>query len=239
MTYKNNLDSSEQHPFGTITPIFYVCPMCGGDGKETCSNPDHGFISMSANFGKGSGGYDIGRNGCPVCGHDENHKVKNGGDCEVCEGTGKINEEQFETFCKECKYDDAPVEASQSIRIPLTFACEKEILIEGEDFVLKQQINVFGKWCDAVSYDSEPSELRRTVAVPPVPVTVEGEDENYDSKKIKKEDEVYLIKIFADGFHHHHKITDEFDLVIIKEILKKIERNAIAIVEKNKTKNNV
>lgn len=21
-----------------------VCPDCGGDGKETCHNPDHGFI---------------------------------------------------------------------------------------------------------------------------------------------------------------------------------------------------
>lgn len=21
-----------------------ICPDCGGDGKETCHNPDHGFI---------------------------------------------------------------------------------------------------------------------------------------------------------------------------------------------------
>jgi hypothetical protein len=59
-----------------------VCPDCGGDGKETCNNPDHGFIG-------GIGG-EISRLGCPVCGHDENYKVPNGGDCETCNGTGAI-----------------------------------------------------------------------------------------------------------------------------------------------------
>lgn len=61
-----------------------ICETCGGDGKETCSNPDHGFIS-------GMGG-ELYRLGCPVCGHDENHKIKNGGICEDCNGTGKISE---------------------------------------------------------------------------------------------------------------------------------------------------
>lgn len=56
------------------------CETCGGDGRETCSNPDHGFIDAV--------GGEIGRLGCPVCGHDDNHKVKDGGNCEDCDGTG-------------------------------------------------------------------------------------------------------------------------------------------------------
>jgi hypothetical protein len=57
------------------------CETCGGDGKETCNNPDHGFID-------GVGG-EVARLGCPCCGHDPKHKVKNGGDCEDCNGTGR------------------------------------------------------------------------------------------------------------------------------------------------------
>lgn len=56
------------------------CQSCGGDGRETCSNPDHGFI--------GAVGGEIGRLGCPVCGHDPYCKVPDGGDCEECNGTG-------------------------------------------------------------------------------------------------------------------------------------------------------
>lgn len=62
------------------------CPMCGGDGKETCDNPDHSFI-------EGVGG-ETGRLGCPVCGHDPDHKVPNGGDCEVCSGAGKVKRQR-------------------------------------------------------------------------------------------------------------------------------------------------
>lgn len=58
------------------------CEACGGDGKETCNNPDHGFIDAVSG--------EIGRLGCPVCGYDENYKVPNGGICEPCAGTGKI-----------------------------------------------------------------------------------------------------------------------------------------------------
>lgn len=69
------------------------CPMCGGDGKETCDNPDHGFI-------EGMGG-ELYRLGCPVCGHDENHKVPNGGKCELCDGAGEVNETiAYEYECK-------------------------------------------------------------------------------------------------------------------------------------------
>jgi len=62
------------------------CPECGGDGKETCSNPDHGFISAM--------GGELNRLGCPCCGHDPNYKVINGGKCEYCNGTGEIEENQ-------------------------------------------------------------------------------------------------------------------------------------------------
>ncbi len=59
-----------------------VCPECGGDGKETCTNPDHGIIFAI--------GDETGRHGCPVCGHDEHHKVKNGGPCFQCDGKGAV-----------------------------------------------------------------------------------------------------------------------------------------------------
>lgn len=58
-----------------------ICTMCGGDGHETCNNPDHRFIYMT--------GGEIGRLGCPCCGHDENHKIPGGEKgCELCAGTG-------------------------------------------------------------------------------------------------------------------------------------------------------
>ncbi len=66
------------------------CPLCGGDGKETCDNPDHGLID-ALSF------HDVGRIGCPVCGHDERHKVKNGGSCELCGGAGKVTQ----AFCND------------------------------------------------------------------------------------------------------------------------------------------
>ena len=65
------------------------CPVCGGDGKETCTNPDHGFIS-------GMGGFEVSRLGCPVCGHDPEHKVPNGGGCDFCNGTGEVTEKKAE-----------------------------------------------------------------------------------------------------------------------------------------------
>jgi hypothetical protein len=72
------------------------CELCGGDGKETCSNPDHGFIEAMPG--------DVGRLGCPVCGHDPKHKVKNGGDCDECGCTGKVaipKAKPIETLFKE------------------------------------------------------------------------------------------------------------------------------------------
>ena len=78
-----------------------ICPLCKGDGKETCNNPDHGFISAM-------GFHDIGRLGCPCCGHDPNYKVPNGGDCEVCSGSGRIDETEFNKFCEDYNYDDEP-----------------------------------------------------------------------------------------------------------------------------------
>lgn len=58
----------------------WVCPDCHGDGIERCNNPDHGLID--ALFF-----HDVGRLGCPVCGHDEEHRVQ-GSKCPTCDGTG-------------------------------------------------------------------------------------------------------------------------------------------------------
>ena len=57
-----------------------TCEVCGGDGVETCDNPDHGWTDMGAG--------ELGRLGCPVCGHDPDHKVQ-GSICPECNGTGR------------------------------------------------------------------------------------------------------------------------------------------------------
>lgn len=64
------------------------CEACGGDGIETCDNPDHGFIN-------GIGG-EIGRLGCPGCGSDPDHKT--GQKCPECGGTGEMADP-----CLRCK----------------------------------------------------------------------------------------------------------------------------------------
>ncbi|HDT0712181.1 TPA: hypothetical protein QIC04_001928 [Morganella morganii subsp. morganii] len=71
-----------------------ICPECCGDGKETCTNPDHGFIQAL-------GFHDIGRIGCPCCGHDEFHKMKSGCKCEICNGTGAVTDDEFIQYCNE------------------------------------------------------------------------------------------------------------------------------------------
>lgn len=83
--------------FHSDAPTMYVCPECSGDGKKTCHNPDHGFIVAV--------GHEIGRLGCPCCGHDERHKVKNGGSCGTCNGTGKVTESDGEKFLSDMGYD--------------------------------------------------------------------------------------------------------------------------------------
>lgn len=67
------------------------CPECGGDGKEACNNPDHGFMEAV--------GGEIGRLGCPVCGHDPKHKVKGGEPCWECNGTGWTTLEKAMAYC--------------------------------------------------------------------------------------------------------------------------------------------
>ena len=59
--------------------IISDCESCGGDGIETCNNPDHGWIQAV--------GGELNRLGCPCCGHDPNFKMK--GPCPDCNGTGK------------------------------------------------------------------------------------------------------------------------------------------------------
>jgi len=67
------------------------CTSCFGDGIERCDNPDHGFI-VSLSFG------DVGRVGCPCCGHDEKQRMRHWdrankkyewNKCPDCKGSGK------------------------------------------------------------------------------------------------------------------------------------------------------
>jgi hypothetical protein len=92
-------ESNTEEGSNAINIVLYaVCPECGGDGKETCTNPDHGFISAL-------GWHDIGRIGCPCCGHDPDHKVYNGGKCEVCDGNGKVTMKEAEDYIAQYDYD--------------------------------------------------------------------------------------------------------------------------------------
>jgi hypothetical protein len=94
-----------------MNSTIYICPACQGDGKETCNNPDHGFlIGMN-----GSGMMSTNESSCPCCGHDENHKVyyrENGQrlqrDCYECNGTGGMTLEDFDNYCDMSGYDNEP-----------------------------------------------------------------------------------------------------------------------------------
>lgn len=59
------------------------CPVCGGDGMETCNNPDHGFLEGIVSQ---TGTHSAGESACPVCGHSTDHKT--GKKCPECNGTG-------------------------------------------------------------------------------------------------------------------------------------------------------
>ena len=58
LSAKDRIKELELQLSGRTYCQMYVCPDCGGDGKETCHNPDHGFIVAV--------GHDIGRD-CAVC----------------------------------------------------------------------------------------------------------------------------------------------------------------------------
>lgn len=99
----------------TIGARWVKCPACGGDGKETCHNPDHGFIEAMPG--------ETGRLGCPVCGHDPNHKVKNGGDCEGCNGAGKVTESDYGRVADWCGTHEDPEPIDES---PATFPTREQ-----------------------------------------------------------------------------------------------------------------
>jgi hypothetical protein len=61
-----------------------TCETCNGTGKEICDNPDHRFIVAV--------GGEVGRLGCPCCGHDEDHAIP-GTVCGDCNGTGEVNQQ--------------------------------------------------------------------------------------------------------------------------------------------------
>jgi hypothetical protein len=74
------------------------CPICKGDGLERCDNPDHGFIGVHSFL-------DVGRIGCPVCGHDPNHIVPGGGVCDACNGVGKVTKDVFKKIIIDYEID--------------------------------------------------------------------------------------------------------------------------------------
>lgn len=60
--------------------LLVTCPECGGDGVETCNNPDHGFFSWMPG--------ETGRLGCPGCirGNPKHY----GHPCIQCDGLGLL-----------------------------------------------------------------------------------------------------------------------------------------------------
>lgn len=81
---------------------YALCPDCGGDGKEICHNPDHGFLAGVMSF------MGANESACPCCGHDENHKMKkfvNGryvyNTCDTCDGVGKVDKNDYYDFIHE------------------------------------------------------------------------------------------------------------------------------------------
>lgn len=73
------------------------CLDCGGDGIETCRNPDHGFLD-AIHF------TDQGRIGCPGCGHDTYFKIRNSA-CPTCDGSKKTSLDAAKKFCAENDID--------------------------------------------------------------------------------------------------------------------------------------
>lgn len=93
-----------------MTEELFYCPDCGGDGHETCHNPDHGFIHSMPG--------ETGRLGCPVCGHHPNGKIMNWENgkrvprpCYTCAGTGKVTRKIGENYLYDngCDFDLEPL----------------------------------------------------------------------------------------------------------------------------------
>lgn len=99
------LSEASNHSFqqGVEIPEKLVkCPDCFGDGKETCHNPDHGFLRGI------SGVVGANESACPGCGHSEDHKpvtYKDGKyyhkSCEMCEGSGRVTMERYNAYVDE------------------------------------------------------------------------------------------------------------------------------------------
>lgn len=88
----------------------YACPACGGDGIETCNNPDHGFINFV--------GGELARLGCPCCGHDPEYKMKVWNydlrkyvpsTCWECNGKGIVNKKRAGKILDDWRIDE-PIE---------------------------------------------------------------------------------------------------------------------------------
>lgn len=84
----------------------YRCLSCGGDGKETCNNPDHGLLSMM----NGAGALNANESACPCCGHSDDHKIRKWDQqtgkyfnppCWECSGTGVMTERQANEYADE------------------------------------------------------------------------------------------------------------------------------------------
>lgn len=122
----------------TPLSLFVICPECGGDGMETCTNPDHGFLSAMGSVQSS----DVGRLGCPACGHDPKRKVRNGGPCFQCHGSGIMSRESAEVYCKDMEFDLEELESIdvRGLRSELAAAQEQLEILQTERAAIKKAI---------------------------------------------------------------------------------------------------
>lgn len=92
-----------------------LCKDCGGLNAEICNNPDHGLYEAMISVKTGTGS-DMGRLGCPVCGHDPEHKVPNS-KCWNCELIASTLREAITDAFAATEVEPIPVQAAEDAMI--------------------------------------------------------------------------------------------------------------------------
>lgn len=111
--------------------IKYDCPDCGGDGNETCHNPDHGFLEGVMSL-KGAN-----ESACPCCGHNEDYKITKYNKetekreyctCYTCNGSGSVTESIGNKYIDENGYDfDLTLQSPPNNQVQVSELIEKRL----------------------------------------------------------------------------------------------------------------
>lgn len=104
---------------------------------EICDNPDHNFIDSFGNVGNG----DIGRIGCLMCGHDEEHRIKS-------TRTVKNNPEKLKSFIFALRHSDreALIEKVKKMDKPnVSFSAMQEAWVVGYKMAVKDILSLLNE----------------------------------------------------------------------------------------------